>query len=113
MTIENFPQEVKRFEIQAYKKPRDISELYRTHVAFCGSPMKHPHDSRKIVVVADPASSNPFYYEFLIKDIECMEEMPHIVDLQGENINMARVWLKKGSAGLRCIPFAVEQFGNR
>lgn len=112
MPMHNFPQEVKKFEIQAYKKPKNISELYQTHAAFCGSPMKHPHDSQKIILVADPAGTSPFYYEFFMRDVDYMEEMPHITDTRGDTINMARVWLKKGSVGLRCIPFVAEPMGG-
>lgn len=108
MAIKNFPQEVKKFEIQAYNKPRDISDLYKTHAAFCGAPMHHPHDREKIILVADPAGSSPFYYEFYINDVDYMEELAHITDPRGETINLVRVWLKRGSIGIRCIPFFAE-----
>jgi hypothetical protein len=113
MTMHNFPQAVKNFSLQPYSKPRDIHELCQTHVAFCGAPMQHPHDARKILVVADAAGSSPFYYEFYAQDIECMEELPHITNLSGETINMVRVWIKKGCMAVRCIPFVVEQISSR
>jgi inorganic pyrophosphatase len=113
MSISNFPQAVKQFALKPYVKPRDVRELCQTHVAFCGSPMQHPQDSRKILLVADAAGSNPFYYEFYAQDIECMDELPHVTNPAGETITMARVWLKKGSVGVRCIPFVVEQVRSR
>ena len=36
MATKNFPQEVKKFEIEAYEKPKDLKELKKTHVPFSG-----------------------------------------------------------------------------
>ena len=103
-----FPQEASRFEIQAYKRPRDPRELKSTHVPFTGSPRKHPYDQAIIVLVADPYGSATFYYEFNAKDIDYVEELPKLVDVEGKAITMARVWVKKRSIGLRATPFVVE-----
>ena len=109
MPLSNFPQEGKNFEIRKYHKPHRLEDLIQTHVCFSGSPLKHPHDSSKVVLVSDPYSSSPFYYEFSIDDIGHVEELPHIVRADGENIAMARMWIKRGSLGLRCLPFVVEE----
>jgi len=100
MTITNFPQKAEKFEIQAYKKkPADFAELKRTHVPFTGSPLRHPDDPEKVVLVADPYSSHTFYYEFRAKDISYMEELPSIVNLDNETISMSRIWVKKEERG--------------
>ncbi|MDM8525637.1 inorganic pyrophosphatase Ppa [Desulfococcaceae bacterium HSG8] len=109
MPLTHFPQEVKKFEIEAYKKrPENLSELKKTHVPFTGSPLKHPYDSEKIILVADPFSSNTFYYEFRTDDISHMEELPNLVNLEGDSIFITRLWVKKKRVGLRCVPFVVE-----
>jgi inorganic pyrophosphatase len=108
MPISSFLQKAERFEIQAYQRPRNVRELRKTHVPFVGSPLKHPHDSRKVVLVVDPGSANPLYIEFKGEDLSFVEEMPNLVSLDGEGIVMARIWVKKGSVGVRCIPFFVE-----
>lgn len=108
MPIKNFPQEVKKFEIETYKRPRNSKELRKSHVPFSGSPSKHPYDPGKVILVPDPYSSSPFYYEFKSTDIEFVEKLPNIVDLDGETIKMARLWLKKRSVGMLCTPFSVE-----
>jgi inorganic pyrophosphatase len=100
-----------RFEIQAYKKPKNIKSLRETHVPFAGSPQKHPHDPKKVVLVADPYSTSPFYYEFRLKDIAYAEELPSLVDLEGNTLTMVRIWIQKGAFGLRCTPFLVEETG--
>src|SRR4030042_61854 len=84
MATENFPQEVKKFEIEAYQRPKNLKELKKTHVPFSGSPLKHPYDPEKVILVADPYSTHPFYYEFKSSDISYMEELPNLVDVEGK-----------------------------
>jgi inorganic pyrophosphatase len=97
-----------KFEIQTYKQPKDIATLLRTHVAFSGSPRKKPNDSAKIILIADPFSTNTFYYEFNTEDISYAEELPSLTSPTGETITMARIWVKKMSVGIRFFPFRVD-----
>jgi len=109
MPLTNFPKTLEKFEIETYKKPRSIRELRKTHVPFSGSPQKHPYRPGKIVLIVDPYSSNSIYYEFNASDISFVEELPHIVDIEGEVVNMARIWVKKMSIGVRSTPFVVAE----
>ena len=111
MTFESYPQESAKFQIQAYKKPKDIRGLRQSHVSFSGSPQKHPYDSEKVIMIADPFSTNTLYYEFNKDDISYVEELPNIVNLDGDTMTMVRVWVKKMSVGIRCAPFIVEDTG--
>ena len=97
-----------KFEIQTYKQPKDIATLLRTHVAFTGSPRKKLNDSRKIILIADPFSTNTFYYEFNTDDVSYAEELPSLISPSGETITMARIWVKKMSVGIRFFPFRVD-----
>jgi hypothetical protein len=108
MNLESYPQEAAKFQIEAYKKPRDLHLLRKDHVPFTGSPRKHPYDSDKVILIADPFSSNNLYYEFNKDDISYVEELPNLVNLDGETIAVVRVWVKKLSVGIRCTPFIVE-----
>lgn len=112
MKPESYPQEALRFEIQAYKKPKDFRSLRKTHVCFSGSPKKHPYDSDKVILVADPFSAHNLYYEFKKANISFVEELPNLVNEDGEAITMVRVWVKKMSVGIRCSPFIVEDTGH-
>ena len=112
MTYESYPQEAVKFQIQAYKKPKDIQLLKKTHVSFYGSPNKHPYTADKVILVIDPFSTNNFFYEFNKEDISYVEELPNLVNLDGETITMVRVWVKKMSVGIRCSPFIVEDTRN-
>jgi inorganic pyrophosphatase len=108
MATKSYPQEAPKFQIQAYKKPEDIRLMRKTHVSFSGSPKKHPYDLKRVILVADPFSTNNLFYEFTKDDISYVEDLPRLVNIGGETITMVRVWVKKGSIGIRCSPFMVE-----
>jgi len=108
MTSESYPQEAVKFQIQAYQKPKNIQILKKTHVSFSGTPKKHPYNKDKIILVVDPFSTNTLYYEFNKDDISYLEELPNLVNMDGETITMVRIWVKKMSVGIRCSPFIVE-----
>ena len=112
MATTQHPQKTEKFEIQAYRPPKDRKALRTTHVAFSGSPQRHPYDPDKIILVADPYSTHNFFFEFYKDDIAYVEELPNIVNPDGETITMARVWIKKMSIGMRCSPFIVEDTGR-
>lgn len=108
MSIYALLKKTGKLEIQAYKEPKDPKSLSKSNVAFKGSPQKHPNDSSKVILIADPLSTNTFYYEFNKEDISYVEELPNLVDLDGETVTIGRIWIKKSSIGIRCTPFIVE-----
>jgi hypothetical protein len=101
----NYPQEAVSLQLQAYRKPKDIRVLRMENVTFSGSPRKHPYDPDKIILVADPYSTNTFFYEFSKNDIVYVEELPSVVDMDGTTLTMVRIWVHKGSIAVRCTPF--------
>jgi inorganic pyrophosphatase len=101
----NYPPETVSFPLQAYRQPKDIRALRVENVSFAGSPRKHPYDPDKIVLVADPYSTNTFYFEFSKDDIAYVEELPSIVDMDGTTLTMIRMWVRKGGIAVRCTPF--------
>lgn len=109
MTITHFLQKAEKFEITTYHPPSDPKRLRDTHVAYSGSPHKHPYDSSRIVLIADPCSRNTFYYEFSRDDIAFAEELPNLATPDDEIVSIVRIWVKKGSVALRTTPFRVEE----
>ncbi|MDL1967910.1 MAG: inorganic pyrophosphatase Ppa [Deltaproteobacteria bacterium] len=108
MSSANFLRKAEKFEIQAYKKPKDLINIKKTHISYSGSPQKHQHDPGKIILVPDPYSSDAFYYEFKIEDISYVEELSSLVSMEGETVTMVRIWIKKMSVGIKSFPFIVE-----
>ena len=79
----------------------------RDCISFEGAPKKHPYDAEKILLVIEPFSSRTLFYEFRIKDIRHAENLPSIVTDSGSNLFMARIWIEKGSLGVKYEPFEV------
>ena len=104
-------QSGKRFEIEAYKKPKNAGDLKKAHVPFSGSPLKHPYDPERVILVADPFGRNNLYYEFRSRDISFIEELPGIVDVDGKAVMMVRVWVKKMSVAILSMAFLVGETG--
>ena len=113
MPISKLVDSTREFEIQAYKKPEDIKQLNLTHVSFSGTPLHHPYDSERFILLSDPLSSNTLYYEFFIKDISFAEQLQNIVDIEGQTLTVVRIWVKKKSVAVRCTPFIVEDTRQR
>ena len=108
MAYMNFLQKSEKFEIEEYKEPTDYKTIRKTHIAYTGSPKKHPYDPKKVILLADPFSDNTYFMEFRSEDISYLEKLPNIVNLNGETVTMVRFWVKMNSVGLRCIPFRVN-----
>ena len=108
MPITTFLQDEKKFELQLYKKPKNISDLQKNCVSFSGSPRKHPYVSGKVILMADPYSSDPVFYEFKTETIQHVQELSNIVDMDGKTISIVRIWVKKKSIAIRSSPFLVE-----
>jgi inorganic pyrophosphatase len=107
MPITKYLLKADKLEIQAYHQPSKNQDLAQNHIAYSGSPFKHPYDPQKIILIADPFSQNTFYYEFNKQDITFAEDLPSIVNLDNESLSMVRLWIRKGSLAVRCTPFRV------
>jgi inorganic pyrophosphatase len=108
MPLRRLLQEAQKFEIQTYKRPKNVKSLQEKNVPFSGLPLKHPYDGNKVLLVTDPCSTNTLYYEFKTEDVTFVEELPSVVNPDGETVTMARLWIRKGRVGVRCTPFLVE-----
>lgn len=93
------------FTITKYKSKVDYT---KSAVSFTGSARKHPYDNDKLLLISDPFSSHTIFYEFRIKDILHCDELPGIATDSGENLLMVKLWINKGSLGLKYEPFEVD-----
>ncbi len=105
MTIRSYLQKAGIFEIEKYSSHPNYS---KDCVAFTGAPRKHPNDPDKLILISDPFSTNTIFFEFKMDDIKHMEELPSIVSETGESLKIVKIWVKKGSLGLKYEPFVVE-----
>ena len=107
MTVIRSLQKTGKFEIEAYAVAKDSRSLSKSHVPYTGSPQKHPLDPEQIILVPDPYNRHSSYLEFSRSDITHVEKLANIVNMAGETVTMARIWVKKGSVAIQCTPFQV------
>ena len=105
MSITKFIETQPLFNITKYKSKVDYAE---SSVSFTGSARKHPYDQEKLLLISDPFSSNTVFYEFRIQDIVHYDDLPGIATDSGENLLMVKLWINKGSLGLKYEPFEVD-----
>ncbi len=110
MTNANQPMETMTFEIDRY---RGMPKSPESYVVFAGALDKHPHDRRKVILIPDPFSSYVTFFEFNRADIGGLEELPSLVSREGDTVPIFRVWVKKGSIAVQCLPFIVEDISGR
>jgi len=110
VSIMHFLETIPKLEIVSFTDTDRIRMLKKNHLPFCGTPKKHPYDGEKIFLLADPQGCDPIYYDFHIKDIAFVEELPKIVDIDGRTVSRIRLWIRRGSIATRCTPFLVEGF---
>jgi inorganic pyrophosphatase len=108
MPLAGWLQKAEKLEIETYRKAKNPQELQKTHVSFSGLPKKHPLLSDRVVLIPDPLSTSASYLEFRSKDISFVEELPSLVNEEGDVFTMTRIWVKKDSVAIRSTPFLVN-----
>jgi hypothetical protein len=84
-------------------------------VAFVGTLRKHPYDADKCLLLADhadaPRASDaaPAILEFRKADVQGVEEQASQVDETGASRQIVRIWVRRGSHGVRYEPFEVDE----
>jgi hypothetical protein len=78
-------------------------------VAFVGTLRKHPYDESKCLLLADHAGDEPAILEFRKADVQGVEEKASPVDESGSSRQIMRIWVRRGSKGIRYEPFAVDE----
>ncbi len=107
MAVINWLQKAETFAIETYNPPKDIRSLSKTHVPYTGSLQKHPFDAERIILIPDPYSNTGPYLQFSRDDVTHAERLVNIVNMAGQTVAMARIWVKKGSLAIQCMPFQV------
>lgn len=101
MDLDLLLKKTEKLEIEVYKKPPAFTA---NHVSFEGTPRKHPYNPERIVIIVKPFCEDVCYYDFRLADVEGMEELSNIVNSSGNSLPMFRVWVKKGSVGIKALP---------
>ncbi len=78
-------------------------------VNFVGSPIKHPYEDSKFILICDPLSPKTEFIEFQKEDVMYVEELPSLISEKGESIYMAKIFIKKGRIAIKYKPFVVGE----
>jgi hypothetical protein len=92
-----------------------LSELVRYRsgapqdaVAFVGTLRMHPYEKDKCILISEDEGAEPAVLEFRKSDVLAVEEMASLVDEAGSSRTVAKLWVRRGSLGLRYEPFEVD-----
>ncbi|MFH1983623.1 MAG: inorganic pyrophosphatase Ppa [Pseudomonadota bacterium] len=106
-------QKAVSLELQPYRKDGSARNIRKTHLPFTGTPYQDTTRAGVVILVADPFNVHTVYYEFQAADIGLAEELPSVVNMDEENVRMARLWIRKGAVAVRCDPFRVSELPTR
>ncbi|MBP7553147.1 MAG: inorganic pyrophosphatase Ppa [Spirochaetes bacterium] len=76
---------------------------------FIGSPIKHPYEDDKFILICDPLTDHAMFIEFQKSDILFMEELSSLASDDGESVTIAKVFIKLGASAIRYEPFVVTK----
>jgi hypothetical protein len=101
--------------LSKYLEAEPLSEIVRYHsdvpldgISFVGTLRKHPYDEEKCLLIADPSAAEPAIFEFRVTDIVAVDEMASPVDETGHSRPVVKLWIRRGSFGIRYEPFEVD-----
>lgn len=106
MSVQKYLESLPLHEISRYDRKKDYSD---TCIAFTGTPRKHPYDHEKLLLINNPYTSETIFYEFQFSDIKGVDDLPSLLTETGESVKMVKVWVEKGSVGMRYEPFEVNK----
>ncbi len=106
MSVNKYLQTAPLHSIAPYNKHIDPGD---DAIPFVGAPRAHPYDREKLILITRPFTENTEFFEFRMEDILKVDESSSIATDTGRNIGMVKVWIRKGSLGLRYQPFEVDK----
>ena len=90
----------------------DPSRLADEAVPFVGQPKQTESEQDKIYLRLNPLSSNGALLEFKVKDIIYAENVKTVTHEDGTAFQIAKIWIRKGSIGIKLEPFSVQDLSG-
>lgn len=111
---------VEQAQISGALVPVDIMSLElrreevdrRKLVSMMGTPRKRADDS-KFILVPDPLSSLPIYYEFEMQDVVEIEQEIMVSDRKGNSYPLVRAWFREGTVCIRSELVCLSRMDTR
>lgn len=96
-------------EVQKYTKPTKLSD---EAIPYIGQPKQYDSEPDKIFLRLNPLSSNGAVLEFKTRDIVFAEDVKTVSQKDGAAFQIVKIWVRKGSVGIKLEPFAVQDFSE-
>lgn len=96
-------------ELQKYTKPTRLAD---EAIPYIGQPKQHESEPNKIFLRLNPLSSNGAILEFKTEDIMFAEDVKTVSQKDGAAFQIVKIWVKKGSIGIKLEPFSVQDFSE-
>ena len=96
-------------ELEKYIDPNRLTD---EAVPYIGQPKQTESEPDKIFIRLNPLSSNGALLEFKTEDVVYAENVKTVSHKDGNAFQIAKVWIRKGSIGIKLEPFAVQDFSE-
>lgn len=93
-------------------KYNDPNRLLKEAIPFIGQPKQQETQPDKIYIRLNPMSSNGAFLEFKTKDVVFAENVKTVTQNDGTAFNIVKIWIRKGSIGIKMEPFSVMDFSE-
>lgn len=94
------------------EKVSDPNRLKKEAVPYLGQLKQHKSDPKKVYLLIDPLSAGSTLVEFKTKDLLWAEDHSTVTSPDQGSVQLVKIWVKKGSVGLRLTPFLVSDFSE-
>lgn len=96
-------------ELEKYSDP---NRLRKEAIPYIGQPKQQENQSDKVYLRLNPLSSNGAFLEFKTKDVVFAENVKTVTQNDGTAFNIVKIWIRKGSIGIKLEPFSVMDFSE-
>jgi len=96
-------------EVEKYSDP---NRLINEAIPYIGQPKRHESDPDKVFLRLNPLSGNGALLEFKTKDVVYAENVKTVSQKDGSAFQIIKIWIKKGSVGIKLEPFTVQDFSS-
>lgn len=99
-------------EKRELEKYRDPNRLMKEAIPYIGQPKQQEGNPEKIYIRLNPLSSNGAFLEFKTQDVVYAETVKTVSQNDGTAFNIVKIWIRKGSIGIKMEPFSVMDFSD-
>jgi len=96
-------------ELEKYSDP---NRLMKEAIPYIGQPKQQDSNPDKIYIRLNPLSSNGAFLEFKTQDVVFAENVKTVSQSDGTAFNIVKIWIRKGSIGIKMEPFSVMDFSE-